>query len=109
MTTRAAARLAWSSVALTVLLTATGAAIELTDPPWASGSYPQFPGVVGAFSVGVVGAVVGALIASRHPRNAVGWIFCGSGLAVAFTAFGLHYSGRALLVAPGSRCRPGRR
>jgi signal transduction histidine kinase len=102
MTPRAAARLAWSSVTLTVLLTAAGAAIELTDPPWASGRYPQFPGVVEAFSVGVVGALVGALIASRHPRNAIGWIFCGSGLAVAFTAFGLHYSGRALLVVPGS-------
>jgi signal transduction histidine kinase len=102
VTGRTAARLAWSTVALTMLLTAACAAIELTDPPAASGQYPQFPGFLEALSVGVVGGAVGALIASRHPRNAVGWIFCGSGLAVAFTAFGLHYSGRALLVAPGS-------
>jgi signal transduction histidine kinase len=102
VTRSAAARLAWSTVALTVLLTGACAAIELTDPPAASGLYPQFPGFVEALSVGAVGAAVGALITSRHPRNAVGWIFCGCGLAVAFTAFGLHYSGRALLVAPGS-------
>jgi signal transduction histidine kinase len=102
MSSQAAARLAWSMVALTVLFTAACAAIQLTNPSSARGLYPQFPGFVEAFSVGVVGAAVGALIASRHPRNPVGWIFCGSGLAVACTAFGLHYSGRALLVAPGS-------
>jgi hypothetical protein len=102
VTRQAAARLAWSIVTLTALLTATCAAIQLTNPASASARYPQFPGFVEAFSVGLVGGTVGALIASRHPRNAVGWIFCGSGLAVAFTAFGLHYSGRALLVAPGS-------
>jgi hypothetical protein len=33
------------------------------------------------FSLGfVVYAVVGALIAARHPRNAVGWLFCAFGL-----------------------------
>ena len=34
------------------------------------------------FGVGFVGyAAVGALIAARHPRNAVGWLFCGVGVA----------------------------
>jgi signal transduction histidine kinase len=102
MSPRAAARLAWATVALTFLLTAACAAIQLTNPPEAGELYPQFPGFVDAFAVGAVGGAVGALIVSRHPGNAVGWIFCGSGLAVAFTSFGLHYSGRALLVAPGS-------
>jgi signal transduction histidine kinase len=102
MTRQSASRLAWTMVALTALLTAACAAIQLTNPASAGALYPQFPTFVDAFSVGVVGAAVGALVASRHPRNAVGWIFCGSGLAVALTAFGLHYSGRALLVAPGS-------
>jgi signal transduction histidine kinase len=99
---RAASRLAWTTVALTVLLTAACAAIQLTNPPGAGELYPQFPGFVEAFAVGAVGGAVGALIISRHPGNAVGWIFCGAGLVVALTAFGLHYSGRALLVAPGS-------
>ena len=28
-------------------------------------------------------AMVGALVASRHPRNAVGWLFCGGALGTA--------------------------
>ena len=35
-------------------------------------------------------AVVGALIASRHPRNPVGWLFC---------AVGLHFAGSEVLYA----------
>jgi hypothetical protein len=36
------------------------------------------------YSVAMVGA--GALIASRHPDNAIGWLFCGFGLLNAVTA-----------------------
>jgi hypothetical protein len=43
------------------------------------------------FSVAFVAfAVVGALIASRHPRNPVGWLFCGFG--VLYPAVGMLYS-----------------
>ena len=31
--------------------------------------------------------VVGALVATRHPRNAIGWLFCGIALMFAFTSF----------------------
>ena len=69
MTRSAASRFAWTTVALTALLTAACAAIQLTNPPSAGALYPQFPGFVEAFSVGVVGAIVGALIVSRHPAT----------------------------------------
>jgi hypothetical protein len=43
------------------------------------------------FSLGfVVYATVGALIAARHPRNAVGWLFCAFG--VLYPAVGLLWS-----------------
>jgi hypothetical protein len=31
-------------------------------------------------------SVVGAIIASRHPRNAIGWLFCGIGLVVGLSS-----------------------
>jgi putative effector of murein hydrolase LrgA (UPF0299 family) len=43
------------------------------------------------FALGFVGyAAVGGLIAARHPRNPVGWLFCGVG--VALPATGLLYA-----------------
>ena len=37
-------------------------------------------------------SVVGAIIASRHPRNAIGWLFCGMGLVVGLTALAQGYA-----------------
>lgn len=75
MSGRAAVRLAWSLAALAVLLLSAGAALSLA----ASGletktSWALVPAIVVGFSI------VGVLIASRHPRNPIGWLFCGIGL-----------------------------
>ena len=44
--------------------------------------------VVGAFSAFVLAfSTVGALVASRHPRNPIGWLMCGA--AIAYTAGGM--------------------
>jgi hypothetical protein len=45
---------------------------------------------------------VGAVVVSRLPGNAVGWIFCAIGLLVAFGEFSYQYADRALYGAPGS-------
>jgi hypothetical protein len=37
-------------------------------------------------------SVVGAIIASRHPRNAIGWLFCGVGVTVGFNSFAGDYA-----------------
>src|SRR5215208_3976840 len=37
-------------------------------------------------------SVVGAIIASRQPRNAIGWIFCGIGLLVGINSLGGGYA-----------------
>ena len=45
---------------------------------------------------------VGALVASRRPENPIGWLFTGSGLALAIVAFANGYAIYALYTAPGS-------
>ena len=37
-------------------------------------------------------SVVGAVIASRHPRNAIGWIFCGVGVTMGLNSFAGDYA-----------------
>ncbi len=46
--------------------------------------------------------LVGALIASRHASNPIGWIMCLGGLASAMGWFTHQYVTHALIVAPGS-------
>jgi hypothetical protein len=50
--------------------------------------------------------VVGALIASRQPRNAIGWIMLGVGLTWALDAVLIIYAEYALTINPGSLPRP---
>jgi len=45
---------------------------------------------------------VGALIASRQPKNAVGWIFIAFGLGPAAYSFSRQYATYALVTAPGA-------
>jgi hypothetical protein len=47
-------------------------------------------------------AVVGALVASRQPRNRVGWLLLAAGLCMAVTSLGESYARYALVTAPGS-------
>jgi len=46
--------------------------------------------------------VVGSLVASRHPRNAVGWLFCGVGLLWALSFSTAAYAAYGLKAHPGS-------
>ena len=73
-------RLAWGLCAVCCLLTAAGlvfAAVNESSPVNTLGS-PEFDAL---FSVVYLAfPVVGALIASRQPRNAIGWLFLVAGL-----------------------------
>jgi hypothetical protein len=75
LSAHAAARLGWSLAALSATLLLTGFVLSL-----ASGGLEAnaSPGLAAALVVGF--AVVGALIASRHPGNMIGWLFCGIGV-----------------------------
>lgn len=54
------------------------------------------------FLLGVSYPFVGALIASRHPRNKIGWIFCFTGVAISAGFFLQLYADYTLFNEPGS-------
>ena len=89
--------------AVPIALMATGLALAYVDrdrvPSWLTGwtfSYVSFEVVSLAIPV------VGFVLASRRPRNRIGWLFLVSGLAIALSTFATQYALHALLAAPGS-------
>src|SRR5215212_4563308 len=88
MSTSAATWLAWSLVTLSVVLLASGIALDQMTRSTAPGR-PYYDPVDAVFYLATVltFSVVGAMIASRQPRNAIGWIFCGIGLVVGLNSF----------------------
>lgn len=96
MSPRSAARLAWSLWAVGVAL-AVAALVFLViswEAPTPEGQF-GFRGfaVVFAFTFGTVGA----LVASRHPGNPLGWIFLGLGVASGFQELANQYAIHAIL------------
>lgn len=101
MSPRAARRLAWSLwgvsmalVALTLVFLILGRA---TPPP--SGSF-GFRGFSMVFAVTF--GTVGALIASRHPSNPIGWVFCAIGVIAGVQELAAQYAIYAILTNPGA-------
>src|SRR5215207_4649458 len=93
MSTRAAPWLAWSLMVLSVVLLVGGLALALMT----RSSAPQrsYYGPVDAvffLATVLTFSVVGAIIASRQPRNAIGWIFCGMGLLMGINSLGGGYA-----------------
>src|SRR5918995_2871639 len=88
MSTRAAPWLAWSLVTLSVVLLVGGLALDQMTRSISPGR-PYYEPVDAVFYLATVltFSVVGAIIASRQPRNAIGWIFCGIGLVVGLNSF----------------------
>jgi len=99
MSIRAAARLAWSLWAISVVLTGLSLlilALILRYP-----NVHVFDWWLGNALV-VVDATVGAIVASRRPENPVGWLLCLSGVAVGTSSFTSQYAIYALLAREGS-------
>ncbi|HKH10148.1 MAG TPA: hypothetical protein VKA73_03285 [Rubrobacter sp.] len=96
----AAAWLAWSLCALALALTALSLlplALAYSHPdthiyaPWLDNTLTA-----------ISFAPVGALIASRHPANPVGWLLCLYGVVISVSHFSAQYAIYALLAQPGS-------
>src|SRR5215204_4605640 len=97
---RTAARLAWALCALSLALTALSLLLlilNLSHPnthiyePWLDNTLN-----------GIIYAPVGALIASRHPANPVGWLLCLFGVVISISHFCAQYAIYALLAQPDS-------
>ena len=104
MTTRTAALLAWSIVALTLVLHgASGVFVFL-------GRHVHTPADKDVSSLGAIGfflaflafPVVGAAIVSRRPANAIGWLFLFIGVDFAVSDLSSRYADYALFASPGS-------
>jgi len=101
---RRAAWLAWSLVALSVAPLLGGIALARMTKSTA----PELPydGAVDAvFTLATLLAfsVVGAIIASHHPRNTIGWLFCSVGLVVGFDTLARGYAEFSYSGSSGSR------
>ena len=105
MSTRAAPWLAWSLVTLSVVLLVGGIALDQMTRSTAP-ERPYYGPVDAVLYLATVltFSVVGAIIASRQPRNAIGWIFCGVGLVMGINSLAGGYAEYRLSggSAPGS-------
>jgi len=101
MSRRSASWLAWSLWALS-LTSAVVSAVFRSLNPGAPKAVSQEPLVfdIWFLLVSLSFATVGALVASRQPRNAIGWIFCALGVCNALAAASQGYAIYALLTGP---------
>lgn len=87
---RAAAWLAWSLVVVSVVLPVGGSSFALMTRSPVS-ERPTYSSVTLAV-LALAFSVVGAIIASRQPRNAIGWLFCGVGVTIGLSSFAGDYA-----------------
>jgi hypothetical protein len=87
---RASHWLAWTLWGISVGLSLTGLALLALTP---GVPVPDVYGFRGAGAlIAVPFSTMGALVASRRPRNSIGWLFSAAGLAIGFGVFGEQYA-----------------
>ena len=102
MNRRAAGWLAWSLWGLSVVLAVLGTGLVVALPPrafWAQFGVP-WPLMFVPLSLALAYSTAGAVVASRFPRNAVGWLLSGLGLVAALNTFAHPYATAGLFVVP---------
>jgi hypothetical protein len=99
MSVRIAAPLAWSLWALSVALAGSGLLLLFLNGSFGD-LLDESLGIDAVFALAF--PTVGAIIASRRPGNAVGWIFCAIGLCGGAEVFTVEYGIYALVTNPGS-------
>ncbi|MGH2661649.1 MAG: hypothetical protein ACRDH8_02340 [Actinomycetota bacterium] len=96
MKQRTTSRLAWSLFGLSVLLSA--AAIWLAIVQQVDVGFT----IAATLMASLPFPLVGAMIASRFPRNAIGWLFIAVGVFQTLNTFTFAYANYALVTDPGS-------
>ena len=97
---RAAARLAWTLCALSLVLTASS--LLLLALSWSRPGVNVFDYWVETTTIAVAFSAVGALIASRRPEHPVGWLFCTIGFLAGLEHFCGEYAIYAIVAQSGS-------
>jgi signal transduction histidine kinase len=104
MSSWTARRLAWSVGVVSIALLVASIVFMFVD------RRTRLPTNVGAWSaadvfdmlVSIGVPILGIVIVNKQPRNAIGWLFIGAGIAIALPTFGQVYALHALIVEPGS-------
>jgi hypothetical protein len=100
MTRTGAARLAWTLVGFSAAVLATGILFHVS-----SGDIEGAPLAIVFGTAMMAFPIVGALIVSRHPGHAIGWLFLAAGLAnslqILFSGYGSYSLGAVPLRLPG--------
>jgi len=93
---RAASWLGWALLALSLALLVGGIALSLATSSTVSdrpvGGETEDSSVVSDLVTLLPFSVVGAIVASRHPRNAIGWLFCSVGVTIGLNSFSGDYA-----------------
>ena len=104
---RVAAWLAWALVALSVVLLVGGLvlsrAASSTVADLQFGGETKSANVLADLVTLLIFSVVGAVVVSRQPRNTIGWLFCGVGVAVGLNSFAGDYAEFWLMSGFGMR------
>jgi signal transduction histidine kinase len=95
-------RIAWGLAGASVALTGVALALAYLDRSLQPGTSSLTLAGVSQLLVAVGAAVIGALIASRHPGNRIGWLALAGGVALLLSECCKDYGVRALIAAPGS-------
>ena len=96
-----APRLAWMLWGLCVALLGSSLLLGLLTPDFLTPVERPRP-IFATFSalLSLMGTTIGALVASRLPKNPTGWLFCGMGLVYAPQRLAIAYADYALFVRP---------
>ena len=94
--------LAWAAFTLTLALYAVGITIQEIRGESAATQQESWIAKIGLLLAFLGFAAVGALVASRQPRNAVGWIFSAIGLLVSVSLAAGEWAGYTFEEDPGS-------
>ena len=97
---RAVGRLAGALWMITVVSCLLDLALVVANRSAVGADSVGFPGEVAVLAA--VTSTVGALIASRVPDNAIGWLFCAIGVGLAASIVAQDYAIRGLVSDPGS-------